>query len=314
MRVLISGGTGYIGGRLAVHLSRAGHQIVLGSRKISGSPDWLTDAEMVQTKWNNSDELSRICRDIDVVIHAAGMNAQDCIADPVAALEFNGVATARFVSSATRAGVKRFIYLSTAHVYASPLVGRISEETCPKNLHPYATSHLTGEHALLAANDRREIQGIVFRLSNAFGAPVSKESNCWHLLVNDLCRQVVEKKLLSLRGSGKETRDFISLSQVCNVIELFVSRGFDSLDAGVFNLGTGYSFTLLDMARLIQQRCLNKLGHFPGLHVGGETNNNDLLNLEYKSSRMPSLAIDVDASKTITELDHLLKYCNHTFG
>jgi UDP-glucose 4-epimerase len=314
MRVLISGGTGYIGGRLAVHLSLVGHKIVLGSRKVSGPPDWLPDAEIVQTKWDESDELSRICRDIDVVIHAAGMNAQDCLADPVSALEFNGVATARFVSAAAKAGVKRFIYLSTAHVYGSPLSGRISEDTCPKNLHPYATSHLSGEHALLASNDRREIQGIVFRLSNAFGAPVSKDSNSWNLLVNDLCRQAVEKKTLSLRSSGKDIRDFISLSKVCNVIELFVSSSFDTLEAGIFNLGTGYSSTVLNMARLIQQRCLKELGHFPGLHIDGETNNNDSFDLEYKSSRMPSLAIDVDASKNITELDHLLKYCNHTFG
>lgn len=314
MRVLISGGTGYIGGKLAVHLRREGHQIVLGSRKISGSPEWLPDAEMAQTKWNEWDELSRICRDIDVVIHAAGMNAQDCLADPVAALEFNGVATARFVSAAARAGVKRFIYLSTAHVYASPLVGRISEKTCPKNLHPYATSHLSGEHAVIAANDRREIQGIVFRISNAFGAPVSKEANCWHLLINDLCRQVVEKKTLSLRGSGKETRDFISLSEVCRVIELFVSCNFNSQVAGVFNLGMGRSLSVLDMVELIQQGCLNTLGHFPGLHIGYETNNDDMSLLKYESSRMSSLGIYLDASKNIEELDNLLKYCKHTFA
>ncbi len=314
MRVLISGGTGYIGGRLAVHLSRTGHQIVLGSRKISGSPEWLPDAEMVQTKWNEPDELSRICRDADVVVHAAGMNAQDCLADPVAALDFNGVATARFVAAAARAGVKRFIYLSTAHVYASPLVGSISEETCPKNLHPYATSHLSGEHAVLAANDRREIQGVVFRLSNAFGAPVCKETNCWNLLINDLCRQVVEKKTQSLRSSGKETRDFISLSEVCRVVELFVSWNFDSQESGVFNLGLGRSLSVLDMARLIQQRCLNALGHFPALHAGVETNNDDSAGLKYVSSRMPSLGIYIDASKNIKELDHLLKYCSRTFG
>ena len=314
MRVLISGGTGYTGGRLAVHLSCTGHQIVLGSRKISGSPEWLPDAEMVQTKWNEPDELSRICRDADVVVHAAGMNAQDCLADPVAALDFNGVATARFVAAAARAGVKRFVYLSTAHVYASPLVGSISEETCPKNLHPYATSHLSGEHAVLAANDRREIQGVVFRLSNAFGAPVRKEVNCWNLLVNDLCRQAAERKTLFLQSSGKEVRDFISLSQVCSMIELFVSGDFASPEAGVFNLGVGSSLTVLDMARLIQQRCLNTLSYFPALHVGYETNSDDSSGLKYESSRMASLGIYLDASKNIQELDHLLKYCSHTFG
>jgi len=129
-----------------------------------------------------------------VVILAAGMNAQDCLANPVAALDFNGVAIARFVGAAARAGVKRCIYLSAAHVYASPRVGNISEETCPKNLHPYATSHLSGEYAVLAANDRREMQGFVLRLSNAFGPPTSREVKCWSLVTNDLCRQAIEKK------------------------------------------------------------------------------------------------------------------------
>ena len=154
MRILIAGGFGFVGGRLAEHFLQAGHQIVLGSRNESNPPDWLPQAEVAQIKWNDDCDLESSCEGVDVIIHAAGMNVQDCAADPATALDFNGVATANLVEAASRAGVKKFIYLSTAHIYASLLVSTITEETLPRNLHPYATSHLAGEHAVLSASSR----------------------------------------------------------------------------------------------------------------------------------------------------------------
>ena len=84
MRVLISGGTGYIGGRLAVHLSRTGHQIVLGSRKISGSPEWLPDAEMVQEdgrirRWAKVEEMGD--RYLRVILLADGITVHNAFFD-----------------------------------------------------------------------------------------------------------------------------------------------------------------------------------------------------------------------------------------
>ena len=137
----------------------------------------VTTREVVRIKWNDESTLERICEGIDVIIHAAGMNARDCAADPLGAMNFNGLATKRLVEAASRSGVKKFIYLSTAHIYASPLVGNITEKTLPQNSHPYATSHLAGESAVLHANDCGIIRGLVIRLSNAYGAPTHKNVN-----------------------------------------------------------------------------------------------------------------------------------------
>ena len=158
---------------------------------ISNPPSWLVKAEVEKITWDDDIALKRSCIGVDVVIHAAGINAQDCVSDPKAALEFNGGVTTRFVEAASKAGVWRFIYLSTAHVYSNPLVGVITEESHPSNQHPYATSHLAGDEAVLRANQLGKIQGFVFRLSNGFGAPMHKDVNCWMLLVNDLCKQAV---------------------------------------------------------------------------------------------------------------------------
>ena len=310
MRILITGGLGFVGGRLAVHLQQAGHQIVLGSRKAINPIAWLPQAEVAQIEWDDAVALERSCNGVDVVIQAAGMNAQDCAADPVAALSFNGVATARLVAAASRAGVQRFIYLSTAHVYASPLVGTITEETCPRNLHPYATSHLAGENAVLGACQREHIQGIVLRLSNAFGAPMHEDVNCWMLLVNDLCRQAVLSRRMVLQSNGMQRRDFIPMEDVCRIIESLSSHAFDGLLPCVFNVGAGMSQSVLEMAQLVAERCNQVLGFLPELcrpETGSEERHELVF---YKADALKRLGLTA-ANKTNNEIDDLLIFCSN---
>ena len=145
MRVLVTGGFGYLGGRLTQFLaSLNGFEVILGSRQLHESPDWLPKVKTVQTQWDSDAELRKICDRIDVVLHLAGMNAQECSINPRVAMEFKANATNQLLQAAHKQKVKRFIYISTAHVYGSPLRGAISEETVTAGLHPYATSHLIG--------------------------------------------------------------------------------------------------------------------------------------------------------------------------
>lgn len=257
--------------------------------------------------WNNGRALKQICNGVDVVIHAAGMNAQDCAADPVAALEFNGLATARLFGAAGCADVKRFLYLSTAHVYSSPLVGTITEDTCPRNLHSYATSHLAGENAVLCAMHRGQIKGIVLRLSNAFGAPAHKNVNCWTLLVNELCRQAVQSGQMVLRSSGLQQRDFIAMVELCRVIDQFASRDFDDLMPNIFNVG-GVSRSVLEMSQLVQQRCQILFGFEPVLQRANMDAVESHEKLVYKKDRLEAMGVAVDTDNSV-EIDRLLYFC-----
>ncbi len=314
MRILITGGFGFVGGRLAVGLAHAGHRVVLGSRNVVAPPAWLSLAEVVKIDWENATALKLCCIGVDMVIHAAGMNAQDCATDPIAALAFNGVATARLVAAASEAGVQQIIYLSTAHVYASRLVGTITEDTCPRNLHPYATSHLAGEQAVIGASQRGNIQGIVLRLSNAFGAPMNKSVNCWMLLVNDLCKQAVQTHKLILHSSGQQQRDFIAMNEVCRVVErLIVAKG-NAYPTGIFNIGAGESKSVLSITQTIQQRCLQVLGFEPELQRKQDVEEDSFMPFIYRTARLAELGTSLDASNNIAEIDHLLRYCATTFN
>jgi len=313
MRILITGGFGFIGGRIAAYLSQAGHQVLLGSRNDSNPPVWLPQAEVVKIQWGDECAIESSCEGVDVIVHAAGMNAQDCAADPIAAYDFNGVATKRLVEAASRAGVKKFIYLSTAHVYASPLVGIITEQTLPNNSHPYASSHLVGESAVLNADERGVIQGTVMRLSNAYGAPMHKGVNCWMLVVNDLCRQAVQTRMLVLQTSGLQQRDFVCVSEVCRVTEALIFSNDSTIKPSIFNVGAGISQSVLEMAVLIQQRCVLVLGIEPALEYKKGVANEHLLELSYTSGHLASIGISGKSINKIAEIDRLLEFCRRSF-
>ena len=309
MHILVTGGFGFVGGRLGQYLHQAGHHITLGSRSSSNPPNWLSSAKVVKTDWNDTNALEQACEGVDIVIQAAGLNAQDCANNPVAALEINGLATARLVESAARADVKRFIYLSTAHVYASPLVGKISEESYPRNLHPYATSHVAGEKAVLGANQRKEIEGLVLRLSNVFGAPAHKDVNCWMLLVNDLCKQAVQTRQLVLRSGGLQKRDFIAMADVCRAVEHLSICTYSS---NVINIGSGVSQSVIQMAQFIQQRCLVLLGYKPTLEFPTFGGSENAEMLEYQIDRLIELGLGL-AVEWDLEVDRLLTFCQASF-
>lgn len=311
MRILITGGVGFVGGRLAIHLCNLGHDVILGSRRVLLSPNWLPCAEVFQIDWDDHQSLSVACRGVDAVVHCAGMNAQDCALSPSAALEVNGHYTARLGMAAAEAGVKHFIYLSTAHVYASPLVGLVDENTSTNNPHPYASSHLAGENAIVDLAKDGNMQGTVLRLSNAFGAPVHPAMNCWPLLVNDLCRQAVKTSKIQLLTSGSQQRNFIPLSNVCETIGQML--GSEKVGAwGVFNLGSNKSHSVIDMAKLVQHRCQQVLGFRPALQYPEPVINELHLPLAYFSRRLmdifPGMFFDFES-----EIDNLLHFCSEYF-
>ena len=310
MRVLITGGMGYLGGRLAQHLCKSGHSVFVGTRRAIDSPEWLPSAEMRQINWHDPDSLLRACEGVDAIVHAAGMNAQDCAAAPTAALEFNGVATARLVDAAIRAEVKQFLYLSTAHVYASPLAGKITEETCPRNPHPYATSHLAGENAVLFAAKQQGLNGLIVRLSNAIGPPANPSANCWMLLFNDLCLQAVRQKQLSLSSDGTAQRDFLPISDICSSLNYLISSPEYNVASKILNLGSEVSISIMESANKIAERCDAILGFRPKLIRQPTTNHLAIpVKIKYRCTRIKDLGVCL-GNNINEEIDNTLIFCN----
>jgi|APSaa5957512535_1039671.scaffolds.fasta_scaffold26952_4 UDP-glucose 4-epimerase len=313
MRVLVTGGFGYLGGRVARKLVEQGHQVVLGSRRKRLAPDYYPhQAIVIQMNWDERASLEDACKDIDVVIHTAGMNAQECENNPKQALKINGENTEYLVKAAIKQRVKQFIYFSTAHVYASPLTGCFDERSPVINTHPYATSHLAGEKAIFNIPDTARIDARILRISNAFGAPINKKVNCWMLLVNDLCKQSVTKNKLVLNSDGELQIDFITITDLSIIIGemiIDITKG----QRVIANIGTNVSYTIFEMAQMIQNCYFDLWKVDCQITKKKIAKNKDVEKLNYKTNYLHenNYSIKGDFKE---EVKKLLHFCKDNFA
>tara|TARA_B110000027_G_scaffold12092_1_gene11072 strand:+ start:33 stop:968 length:936 start_codon:yes stop_codon:yes gene_type:complete len=311
MRILITGAFGYLGGRISSFFSSIPeYEIILASTRAVKIPYSSKNVKVVQINWNDEKSISNACTNIDIIVHTAGMNADDCSINPVDALNVNGIFTAKLVRNAISKKVKKIIYFSTAHVYDSPLKGIISEDTCPQNKHPYSTSHLAGENIVIQAHLSAKIQGIVLRLSNCIGAPINIDSNCWMLLVNDLCMQITHNKEMKINTNGKQLRNFIAIEDICRVVKLFAELNFRNNENTIFNVGNK-TISILDMAKIIQKRCKVILGFLPEFNINKQ-DNFEVKNFEFITNKLQSIGFKTHTSYE-KEIDDLLIFCKNHF-
>jgi UDP-glucose 4-epimerase len=311
--ILIAGGLGYIGGRVALGLHQAGYKIVCGTRHEKPlSPDWLSHMRMVTLKWESEDALISACQNINCVIHLSAMNEVESLKSPASALQINGMQSLMLLEAAKKANVKRFIYFSTAHVYGSPLEGRIDENTLPRPVHPYAITHRVSEDFVLAAQYQKLIEGIVVRLSNGFGYPATPNVDRWTLLVNDLCRQVVTTGELRLNSPGIQQRNFITLSDVVAATKHLVQLDSERLDDGLFNLGGMKSISILEMTKIVANRWRNMTGLNPPIIYpeGGPILSSTL---SYSCKKLLATGF-ILSSPIEEEIDATLRLCQESFG
>ncbi|QDD13379.1 SDR family oxidoreductase [Candidatus Methylopumilus rimovensis] len=309
MRVLITGGYGYIGGRLAQYLFTHGREVFLGSRNLHQRTNWLPEAKNILINWCDPLSLTLACKHIDVIIHTSGMNAKESKLNSLEALKVNGQYTDNLLQAAKTQKVKRFIYLSTAHVYSAPLLGHINENTPLKNLHPYATSHLAGENFILSDN---QITGFVLRISNAFGPPTHRDVNCWMLLVNDLCRQAIEKRAMTLNSDISQLRDFITLTDVISAIDSFIEMPPNKFN-DVYNLGGEFSINIFQMAGLIGSRCRALFNYSPEIIIREKDRAYSQSVLKYDIEKLKSTGFKL-AKKINDEIDATLLFCLENFS
>lgn len=264
--VLITGGFGYLGGRIAVAVQHDGdHRVRLASRRQRSMPAWLPEAEVAALDLLDPGTFEPALNGVRAVVHLAAVNEVDSLADPDKAFLVNTQGTAHLLEACIQTGVERFIYFSTAHIYGAPLIGHITECCVPRPVHPYASSHFAAEKFVLAAHEAQSLTGIVLRLSNGFGAPTHVEVNRWMLLVNDLCRQVVRDRKIVLRSSGMQRRDFITLQDVGRIVNHFLGLPREACANGLFNAGGECSMTAWAMAQRVRQCCREVLGYEPDI-------------------------------------------------
>ena len=307
--VLLTGGFGNLGGRVAAALHIQGlWDIRLASRSHTLAPAWAPLAEVIHLDVLDAADIARSCKGVTAVVHLAALNDRQAAHDPELAEAVSGRGTHALVNAAIENHVQRFIFMSTAHVYSSPLQGVITESTSTTNQHPYATSHISGEHAVAERHDKKEILGIRLRCANGFGYPMSPNVDIWHTLVYDLCKQVVETHKMTLRSSGLQQRNFIPVGDICAAILHFLQLDAAQVSDGLFNLGGLTSTTVFEMATVVAERAHAVLGIIATIERPHPSSDEPINALDFRINKLAETGF-VPKNLINEEIDRLLLVC-----
>lgn len=253
-RIAVTGSGGYVGGRLVAALVAHGSEVrALARRPAPWLPVPTTGLDLARA---GIDEIADALAGCAAVAHLAGANEVAAARDVDDALASTVIAGRRVAAAARLAGVERMVLLSTARVYGAAAVpgSTLDTRTVPAPRHPYAVARLAVEH-LAAAEGPAHL--VVLRLTNSVGALPDPRVNRWSLVANDLCRQAVGGHELRLRTSGHQWRDFVALIDAVTTIEAATAG---QVPAGTYDLGSGISTTVLDLAELIAAEATTVLG------------------------------------------------------
>lgn len=250
MNILITGGGGYLGGRLIDYLSNNNENnlIIITSKNRTNTQN----TKYFNINWNNQSEIDYLCNNIDVVIHLVGLNAKSCENNYALAIDTNVLITSKLLISAINHKVKKFIFLSTAHIYRSPLLGKISENTLLTNKHPYASTKKIAEDIILDAYNKKKIDINIIRLSNSFGTPMDLNSDCWMLIFNDFCKQATLTSQIKIHSRHNIIRNYVTISDLCMFINYLIYNNTYQLP--IINFGGNKNFSIIQVANLVKKR------------------------------------------------------------
>ena len=130
------------------------------------------------------------------------------------------------------------------------------------------------------------------------------------LLVNDLCKQIIENHKMKINSNCYQLRNFITINDVCRIVKLFTELNFRRNEKTIFNVGYK-TISIINMAEIIQKRCRVILGFLPKLETNGQ-NSTQVENFEYKIDKLKSIGFNTFTSYE-REIDDLLIFCKNNF-
>jgi UDP-glucose 4-epimerase len=259
--ILITGGLGYLGGRMVKYFSDNGYSVLITTRRDEKKfpKNIPMNAQVIQMDYKSNEQLNEAMKGIDTLIHLAGPDAHTISIDPETITRKHVELTGRLVRAAGVNSVKKIIYFSTIHIYGKNLQGTVTEETKPIPVHPFAKAHLEAESII--ESQTKKIVSVIVRCSNSFGAPYFENEKCWKLVVNDLCRSAFQNGRLIINSSGDSYRDFIAAGDVVRAIHYLLEIKNEGRVNHIFNLSSSNSVRIIGIARRIQKALKDRLDY-----------------------------------------------------
>lgn len=250
MRVLITGGAGFIGVHLANQLVRRGAAVRVLDDLSSGDPAGLSPS----VNFNRGDvrdvpKLWSLLQGVDVVFHlAARVSVPASVLYPREYNDVNVGGTVALLEACRDVGVKRVVLASSATVYGDQPSWPITEDMPPNPAVPYAVSKLAAERYLFTIGRLSGFETVALRIFNAYG-PGQPLPPTHAPVIPLFMQQIIGRGSVIIFGDGRQTRDFVYIDDVVDA--LITAATASNIDQEVINVGSGQETSLLQLVDTI---------------------------------------------------------------
>jgi UDP-glucose 4-epimerase len=258
LRVLITGGAGFIGSHLTDHLLAEGHGVTILDDFSSGRPENLKDAEanrqlrVIKGSVLDSLAVEQAMHGCDRVYHLAVQCVRRSLGKPIENHDINATGTLKVLDAARRNGIKRFIYCSSSEVYGNSGAEWLREDAPCIPVTVYGAAKLAGELYTSAYWQTYGLSTVVVRPFNAYG-PRAHETGDLAEVIPRFVIRVLNDLPPVIFGSGNNGRDFTYVTDIARGIA--IAADCDALVGRTVNIACGRMVTISEVAAMIAREC-----------------------------------------------------------
>lgn len=269
MKLLITGGAGFIGSHLCDKYTKEGHNVLCLDNFMSGNLmniKHLLDYrnfKLIKGDIRDFNSLEKIMRDVDVVFHlAAQIHVDRSYIEPQLTYEVNVIGTQNILEVARIYDAKRVIYASTSEVYGSAQYVPIDERHPLNAPHPYGASKIAADRMCYAYMQTYGMNISILRLFNIFG-PRQRDIG-YGGVISIFARRVLSNMSPIIFGDGLQTRDYTYIEDAIRAYDLLLKH--DEPITEPINFGSGREVSILDLANMVIEFC-GEEGNIKPIHV-----------------------------------------------
>ena len=223
MKILVTGGSGFIGNYLTSVLSKK-HQVSVLDVNSSN-----VDIPFIKADIHNLSEIRDTVKDFDVVIHLAALvGVENSENDPVKTLDFNINGTRNILDACVTNNIKKIIFSSSSEIYGQPLSVQIKESDPKIQITTYGVSKLAAEEYVKSYSKMHGINYTILRFFNVYGPNQSL-----NFVMSRFINLALQNKPITIHGDGKQIRAFCHIEDIVRAIGLVLEDGNNE----IFNIG-----------------------------------------------------------------------------
>lgn len=312
-KVLVTGGTGYIGARLCLHLANQGYAVTaLCHSKAPSDENWVSKMDKVLLGDIRDEDFMQEVAEYryDILIHLVSLDHHQSNGSPSFVSSVNVTPVWSLLHLFSKKGLGKFIYFSTAQVYGILNDEVVTESKKLNAQNAYGLTHQIGELICEHYDKTTAVDCCVVRLSNSYGAPLFEENNCWWLVVNDLCRMAYIQKEIVLQSDGTPLRDFIHGWDVCYGVQTIIETSEKNL---TYNLSSGTTLSIMDIAKKIKAVFASRYGIELPISASEQKNKTESKRYQLDNSLIRSIGFEFKLSLE-DGINNLFDYLEHNNG